>query len=281
MAEFAQERGGAPVATSAVAVHSAVKTGRSAVDEPAYHKSEDQTKFALVVGVENYESLPSADYAERDAQAMRKHLLALGYPERNVIFLTGQKAGKSGIEKYVKSWLPRNVDNDSQVFVYFSGHGAPDPKTGQAYIVPWDGDAKFLDTTGYSVKNLYSDLASLKAKRIIVALDSCFSGAGGRSVLAKGARPLVTKVDAGIPDSKKLVVLAAASGDEITGTADDQGHGLFTYYLLKGLNNSGGSVSVKSLYDFLKPKIQDAARRDNRDQTPQLLPLSTPPGIKL
>ncbi|MFI5345894.1 MAG: caspase domain-containing protein [Elusimicrobiota bacterium] len=247
------------------------KTGRSDVDEPAYKAGEDANKFALVVGVENYETLPPADYAERDAASVRRHLLALGYPQRNVIYLTGQKAGKSGIEKYVESWLPRNVDENSSVFVYFSGHGSPDVKSGQAYLMPWDADAKFVESTGYPLKRLYQNLAALKAKRVLVALDSCFSGAGGRSVIAKGARPLMTHVEESLPSTDKMAVLAAASGDEITGSADAEGHGLFTYYLLKGLNERGGSVTVKSLYDYVRPQVQDAARRDNRDQTPQLL----------
>ena len=36
---------------------------------------------------------------------------------------------------------------DSTVYFYYSGHGAPDLKTGQAYLVPWDGDAQFLKDT--------------------------------------------------------------------------------------------------------------------------------------
>ena len=281
---YAKRRGnGAPAAAQTASVPSGPqpKGGSSAVDTPSYKMDEDPTKYALIVGVENYESLPPADYAERDASAVRRHLLALGYPERNVIYLTGPAAGKSGIEKYVESWLPRNVGENGQVFVYFSGHGAPDTKTGEAYLVPWDGDAKFLENTGYPLKRLYERLARLKATKVIVALDSCFSGAGGRSVLAKGARPLVTQIDTALPASNNLVVLAAASGDEITGTDEDQGHGLFTYYLLKGLNDRGGSASVQSLYDLLKPRVQDAARRDNRDQTPQLLPSAGPANTKL
>lgn len=244
---------------------------RSDADLPDYKSAEDATRFALVVGVEKYENLPAADFAERDARAVREHLLALGYPERNVITLTGAQATKTGIEKYVESWLPRNVKTDSKVFFYFSGHGAPDPETKQAFLVPWDGDAKFLDTTGYPLKRLYEKLNALKARQVVVAMDSCFSGAGGRSVLAKGARPLVNKVDAGTSSLGKLVVLAAAGPEEITGTAEGQGHGLFTYSMLKGLNAKKGEATAKELYDFVLPQVQDAARRDNRDQTPQLM----------
>jgi uncharacterized caspase-like protein len=136
--------------------------------------------------------------------------------------------------------------------------------------VPWDGDPKYLENTGYPIARLYEKLEALKAKEIVVALDACFSGAGGRSVLAKGIRPLVLRVDAGIGDSDRLVVLSAAGGDEVTGTDEAQGHGLFTYYFLKGLNESRGKGSMRSLYDYLSPKVQDAARKDNREQMPQL-----------
>ncbi|MCR4297115.1 MAG: peptidase C14, partial [Elusimicrobia bacterium] len=101
-------------------------------------------------------------------------------------------------------------------------------------------------------------------------LDSCFSGAGGRSVLPKGARPLVTRVDEGGEQLGKLVILSASEGDEIALSDDKQGHGLFTYHLLKGLNTKGGEATVKSLYDYLVPRVQDGARQQNRDQTPRL-----------
>ena len=95
------------------------------------------------------------------------------------------------LTKYFEKWLPNNVENGGSVFVYYSGHGAPNPKTGDAYLVPYDGDPSFIDETGYSLKRLYATLGKLQAKEVIVALDSCFSGAGGRNVLAKGAKPLV------------------------------------------------------------------------------------------
>jgi hypothetical protein len=248
----------------------------SDVDHPKFKTAENPDNFALVVGIEKYESLVQADYAERDADAVRENLIALGYPARNILFLTGEKAGRASIAKYVESWLPRNVNENSRVFVYFSGHGAPDIASGDAYLVPWDGDAKFLENTGYSVKRLYQQLNALKAKQVILAMDSCFSGAGGRSVIAKGTRPLVNKIDTGVDKIGKLVVFSASAADEVTGTEESQGHGLFTYYFLKGLEGAAkddsGDVTVNALYNYLAPQVEDAARRQNRDQTPQLMP---------
>lgn len=56
----------------------------------------------------------------------------------------------------------------------------------------------------------------------------------------------------------------------MTGTDGKQKHGLFTYHLLKALNDYKGKATIQELYDALSPRVQDAARRDNRSQTPQL-----------
>lgn len=240
----------------------------SDVDSPVKRGADRPADFALVIGIEKYSKLPEARFAENDADAMKKHLLALGYPERNIITLKGGQATRGAIQGYVEEWLPKNSKPNSRIFVYFSGHGSPDTKTGDAYLVPWDGDAMFLKSTAYPLKSLYASLAKLKAKRVLVALDSCFSGAGGRSVLAEGARPLVTRVDE-VAAPAGVTVLSAASGDEITATLKDQGHGAFTYYLLKAFNN--GKLTAKAAYDELKPFVQDEAHRQNREQTPLLL----------
>ncbi|MBI2386633.1 MAG: caspase family protein [Elusimicrobia bacterium] len=244
---------------------------RSDVESPSYRLPEDETKFALVVGVESYQSALKAEHAARDAGAVKAHLLAAGYPERNIVFLVDQQAGKSALEKYLEAWLPRNTDERSTVLFYFSGHGAPDPEKGQAYLMPWDADAKFTETTGYPVKRLYAKLNALKARRVLVAMDACFSGAGPRSVIGKGLRPLVSKIDDGGGAAGRVGALTASASDEMTGSDEASGHGLFTYHLLKALNARGGKATLKELFDALSPKVRDAARRDNRDQTPQLV----------
>lgn len=247
----------------------------SDVDETPRKASVRPDDFALIIGIEKYQSVPSALYGERDAAAFRNYALgALGVPEENVIFLTGQRATRTGMAKYIEEWLPKNVEEKSRVYVYYSGHGAPDPVKGHAYLIPWDGDPSFLESTAYPVGKLYENLQKLKSKQILVALDSCFSGAGGRSVLAKGARPLVTVADTAVPLGAKLSVLTASSGEEIAGSLDDQGHGMFTYYLLKGLKGEAadteGRMTLSSLHSYISQSVKRSARRQNREQTPQL-----------
>ena len=241
---------------------------------PAPRLKERPDDFALLVGIEHYRGLPSADYAESDAQAMRERLIELGFPERNVISLTGDEATRSSMQAYLDEWLPKNVNEKSRVFFYFSGHGSPDASSGRAYLVPSDGNPRFLKSTAYALTDVYAALSRLPARQVLVALDSCFSGAGGRSVIPKGARPLVTKLDISAPSRGKLVIFAAAESDQISGDLDEERHGAFTYYLLQGLGGAAqdgsGAITAGGLEAYLSPKVADAARRQNRDQTPIL-----------
>jgi hypothetical protein len=246
----------------------------SDIDSPAVSGRERSEDFAVVIGIGDYKDLPDAQFAGEDAVTMRNHLIAMGYPKRHVILLKDENATRTGLQKYLEEWLPRNVKPESTVFFYYSGHGAPDAGTGKAYLVPWDGDPQFLKSTALPLEQLYAALGALKAKEIIVALDACFSGSGGHSVLAKGARPLVPLVDEGVPAKSRIVLFTAASADQITGTLEEQGHGIFSYYFIKGLagaaRDTSGRVTAQSLYKYFKPKIEDEARLQNREQTPAL-----------
>ncbi len=266
-------------AAPAAPVAPTVAVYKSDVDAPAYKASENPDAYALVVGVEKYNTLPEARFADRDAKAMNAHLLAMGYPQRNIVLLTGNQATRTGLVKNLEAWLPNNVTEKSTVMFYFSGHGAPDAKTSQAYLVPLDGDPQYLEETAYPIKRLYAKLAALKAKRVVVALDSCFSGTGGRSVLAQGTRPLVAKMEIG-PAEEKIVSLSASSSEEITGALEEQGHGLFTYQLLKALTETAGRGTVGEVYAALKPRVQDEARRQNRSQTPQMFGRALDGGLR-
>ncbi|MBU1056379.1 MAG: caspase family protein [Proteobacteria bacterium] len=253
---------------------------KSDVDEPpAILIKPDKNAYAIVIGIEQYrQQLPKADFAAHDAKIISAYLTKMmGYPEENVITLINDRALKSDMEKYFGRWLSNNVEKNGRVFIYYSGHGTPDPKTGGAYLVPYDGDPSFIAETGYSLKRMYDALGKLPAKEIIVALDSCFSGAGGRSVLAKGARPLVMNLQSDTVLSRNMTVLSASAGDQISSTYDDKGHGLFTYFLLKGVKgeadlNEDGKIEVEELYSYLKPQVQKIARKlYNNEQSPQLI----------
>ncbi len=257
----------------------AYPTIKSDVDElPPMKAKPNKNAYAIVIGIEQYrQKLPKADYAVSDALLVINYLSkVMGYPEENIVTLTNEHATKGDFEKYFEQWLVNHVEKDSTIFIYYSGHGAPNPKTGDAYLVPYDGDPSFIAQTGYPLKKLYDVLGELPAKEIIVVLDSCFSGGGGRSVLAKGAKPLVVTINT--PNIKKnIAVMTASSGDQISSAYEEQGHGLFTYFMLRGIKNEDvvrqdGSIKMDDLFGYIKPQVERIARKQfNNEQTPQLI----------
>ena len=249
-----------------------VSAVQSDIDKPFFSKASKimgDNDYAIIIGIEGYSSLPKSDYSYDDAKLVKDYLKALGVKERNIELLTDEKATLSGIMKSIEAWLPNKLKKGGKVFVYYSGHGSPNPATGEAFLVPYDGDPNYLNVTGYPLKRLYEKLGQLQASEVIVVLDSCFSGAGGRSVLAKGARPLVmTSHSAVLPQN--MVVLSATQDSQISTSSQEKGHGIFTYYFLKALKD--GKKSVSEIYEHIKPYVEDDAKSINVQQSPCINP---------
>ncbi|MBI5971025.1 MAG: caspase family protein [Deltaproteobacteria bacterium] len=244
----------------------------SDIDKPSFNLSEiimGDNDLAVIIGIEGYQSLPKSDYSYDDAKLVGDYAKAMGFKARNIELLLDERATKSSIEKLIKTWLPNKAKPDSRVFVYYSGHGAPESATGDAYIVPFDGDPNYLSDTGYPLKSLYASLGKLQAAEITVVLDACFSGAGGRSVLAKGARPLVMTTDASVI-SPNMAVLSATQGAQISSSSPEKGHGIFTYYFLKAIKD--GKKNIAEIYEYIKPLVEDEAKGLNVRQSPSVSP---------
>ena len=246
---------------------------------PQKQAKPNPNAFAIVVGIEQYrQDLPASEFSSHDAEIMDKYLTGvLGYPEKNVVMLLNERATKTDLEKYIEGWLTDRVRPGDNVFIYFSGHGAPNPQTGDAYLVPYDGDPAYLEKTGYQLKRLYDTLGKLPAKEVVVLLDSCFSGAGGRSVVAKGMRPMGLSLENPLAVTGNTVVLAASAGNQVSSTYMSKGHGLLTYFFLKGLKGEGdqnkdGGIDLSELFAYIKPQVETVARREfHNEQTTQLV----------
>ncbi len=256
----------------------AVATG----DFPA-SATDGANAYAVIIGIESYrEDIPTATHAESDAKAFAAMVeQTLNVPPEHIRLLVGDRASRADIASAIEEWLPRNVrDNNATVYVFFSGHGAPDVETGDAYLVPYDADPAFLKTRGYSIDAMHDKLAALPAKRIYTFLDACFSGSGSRSVLAAGTRPLVPVKD---PKAVRGVIsMSASSASEATGAAQDAPHGLFTYHLLQAVSgaadiDSDTNVRMDEIFEYVSKTVTREARLQNRDQTPTL---KMPKGMK-
>jgi len=253
---------------------------------PEYLTPSRNNAYAVIIGIEKYRDIRQAEYATRDAQLVHDYLIkAMGFKEENIMYAINERASKSDLIKYFEVWLKNRVDKNSIVFIYYSGHGAPNPTTGESFMVPYDGDPNVINDTGYPLKRLYESLNNLPTDSILVVMDACFSGAGGpRTVLARGTRPIVATMKDKELGTGKIAVLSSASGSQISSTYEEKQLGLFTFFFLKGLqgdadNNNDKKISLIELYEYLKPEVIKKARNNNREQEPQILPSTQQLGI--
>jgi hypothetical protein len=247
---------------------------------PKFVQKTDPSAWGLIIGIENYMTLPSVQFAVKDARLVRRYFEAiLGVPQENIITLIDSEATKGKIAGLIQSYLKMNVDSNTRLYVYFAGHGMPSLRDGDAFICTYDADPRFIEHTGYKLEELYSDIGKLPLKNAIIFIDSCFSGSSSRSgqMLLADARPALIKVDNIKLTSDKIISLAASKGDQISSSYKEKEHGLFTYFMLKGLRGPADTdedkeISVQELYHYVNKQVGKVSRRKGIEQTPIILP---------
>jgi hypothetical protein len=235
-------------------------------------KKQAETTFAFIIANENYTDAP-VPYSLNDGRMFREYCQkALGLPEKNINLYEDATFGTiiTAVEK-MKS-LADAYDGDANVIFYYAGHGFPDEKQNSAYLLPIDGDASSITTTGYSLAKLYKEISQLKLKSSILFLDACFSGAKREDQMLAQSRGVAIKVKSDVPEGK-ILVFSAAQGDETAHQMEDKYHGLFTYYLLKGIQSMGSDVEMGALTEYVTKQVKrQSVVINNKKQTPTVIP---------
>lgn len=231
-----------------------------------------ENTFAFIIANENYPDAP-VPYSLNDGRIFKEYCSkTLGIPEKNINMYEDATFGTiiAAVEK-MKS-IADAYDGEASVIFYYAGHGFPDEKQSTAYLLPIDGNASDITTTGYSLAKLYKDLASLKLKSSVVFLDACFSGAKREDNMLASSRGVAIKVKEEAPTGN-MVVFSAAQGDETAHQLEEKGHGLFTYYLLKELQQTNGDVTLGELSEFVTKQVKrQSVVINNKKQTPTVIP---------
>ncbi|UCD37817.1 MAG: caspase family protein [Fidelibacterota bacterium] len=235
----------------------------------------------VVIGITEYAhpDVPNVDFARRDARLMREYLVkAMGYQEENIIIAVDQEATKATFNRIFEGQLQNFIKSgESDVFVFYSGHGAPDVENANAYFVPHDADPNYAAQTGYSLDQFYRQLNELDARSVTVVVDACFSGGSEAGMLIQQASPIFISVENPAANLKNGVVLTSSSGDQISSWYREKGHGLFTYFFLRGIRGDAdgdqdGRVTSEEVFGYLMENVPYLARRlFNREQIPQLM----------
>ena len=233
---------------------------------PQSSSKQDNT-YALIIANEDYQFVDDVNFAAHDGEVFKEYCIkTLGIPERQIRYCANASYGiiSGGVD-----WLKYALNNfeGCKAIVYYCGHGIPDEKTGDAYIIPVDGKGTNT-TTCYSLNTLYSTLADTKALNITYFMDACFTGANKEGSMLVAARGVAREAKKEVLEGK-AVVFSASSGDETAMTYPEKGHGLFTYFLLKKLQETQGNVSYSDLANYISKNVKKEAFLINeKPQTP-------------
>lgn len=235
---------------------------------PKNPETFDKT-FAVIIANENYQQEEAVDFAYNDGSTFRQYCVkTLGIPENNVHFRADATLNDMRFEF---NWLKQMADayeGNAKFIVYYAGHGMPDAKTKNAYLLPIDGYSSDV-TSGYRLSDIYDTLGELPAENVLAFVDACFSGSqrDGHS-MSKGDRGVAITPDIRRPNGN-LVVFSATSGNETAHAYNEKHHGMFTYYLLKKMKEHEGPLKFGDLASYVTKEVKIAALREkNLTQTP-------------
>lgn len=234
-------------------------------------------RYALIVGNEDYSSNQTdistevnVQFAENDAKIFKEYCIkTLSIPEKNVILLINATGSRMLQNLDLLSKISKANGGDAELLFYYAGHGLPDEQTKEPYLIPVDvsgGDLKYA----IKLADVYKKLTENPSVKVTVFIDACFSGgARNESLLAlRGVKVRPKEVVVG----NNLVVFTSSSGDESSASYKDKRHGMFTYYLLKKLQDTGGNCTYKELEEYLKKEVSiNSLVINKKQQTPQVL----------
>jgi hypothetical protein len=236
--------------------------------------SPQPASFAFIVGIDHYRDVPAASGARSDAQHFAQVAQrTLGLRDEHVRIALDDHATRSDIVAGL-DWLKNNVPAGGRVYFFFSGHGAPSPNA-STFLLPYDGNPSDVSASAVAMADVMTALGQTKAKEVLAVVDSCFSGAGGRSVLPPGARPLMRVKDTA--PAAQMALFTASRGDEISGPAPGEDAGLFTKYVTQALGtgqadmNGDGQITLQELSDWVSPRVARDARTASREQHPNVV----------
>lgn len=221
---------------------------------PVTGRKADQIQ-ALVIANENYDKASSVFGALHDGCTVKEYLVkTIGVPEHQVLLVnnaTGNQV-RDALEQLRRR--VKGADGEAEVIFYYAGHGLPDDATKEAYMMPVDANPLTISTL-IPMKEIYASLRDMDASAVSVFLDACFSGEGRDGSTINEARGVALKAKEVQPEGN-MFVLSAASAQETAMPYKEKHHGLFTYFLLKKLQESKGNATLKELSDYVVRNVR-------------------------
>lgn len=240
-------------------------------DIPETGKKNPNT-FALIVANENYKNVANVASALHDGQTFAEYCeKTLGIPKSQIVFLTDATSGDFWSEyENLKGRIASRAE-DIDVILYYSGHGLPDNDTKEAYLMPVDAQPQHSRTM-IKLQEVYDGLGKLPNASLYAFMDACFSGSsresGQKDTPVVAARGVALR-HKDVEPAGNVFVLSAADAQQTAFPYEEKDHGMFTYWLLKKLQDSKGGATLEEISRFVGDKVEATSQEINhRGQTP-------------
>jgi uncharacterized caspase-like protein len=241
------------------------------------YRETQKNVWAVVIGIDKYKKNRHLKYAVNDARAFYDHLVRNNrIPEENVTLMLNEKASFNRLRTTLGTHLKNKVGKEDMVIIYFAGHGAcekdvmsPDGDGLEKYILPYDADPRDLYGSALPMREISHIFNRIRSERLIFIADACYSGAsGGRTISLTGVRANISDAYLDrIAGGKGRVILTASGANEVSGEDDELRHGVFTYFLLKGLRGKAdtdrdGIITVDEVYRYVSREVPRATGQE-------------------
>ena len=241
-------------------------------------RMSNNNKVAIIIGIENYSETPQASYANLDAKFFYEYSKkAFGVKPNNINLLIDEDATVVKTDKALSLWLKSKIKkNRSDLIIFFAGHGLASADGKELYLLPQDGNPDRLERTALSRTDLFREIIELNPKSVTMFLDTCYSGVSrDEQMLLASARPIriVADEQEGIPDN--FTIFSASKLDQISSGLKEVNHGIFSYFLMKGLEGNADSNQDKKITNgellaYMDDNVSQKAAEQGREQNPSL-----------
>jgi len=233
--------------------------------------------WAVIIGINDYPNVRKLKFAVNDAKAFYDHLVSHNYiPAENVTLLLDWEATLTKLRSTLGTHLKRKARKDDMVIIYFAGHGStekdvmsPDGDGLEKYLLPYDADPKDLYASALPMREISHIFNRVQSERLVFLADSCYSGAsGGRTIGIAGTRSNISEnfLDR-VASGKGRVIITASGSNEVSAENEDLQHGVFTYYLIEGLQGKAdmdkdGLITVDEVYRYVSEQVPRATGQE-------------------
>ena len=246
---------------------------------PTLIKSKQESnKVALIIGIENYSDIPKVSYANDDAKFFFEYAsTALGVSSDNIKMLIDKDATYIEINKILKKWLKSKIKpGKTDLIIFYAGHGLASKDNKELYLLPQDADPDLLSISAISRTKLFKEIETLKPKTTTFFFDACYTGSSrDDELIMADARPvrILDDVNENIPEN--FTIFSATKLNQIASGLKGVDHGIFSYYLMKGLEgkadaNKNKDITNGELIAYLKKNVAQKASELGRQQNPSL-----------